>query len=49
MCDFFMDKTPVITTPDFNIIYDIFLGQELKQLNAKEFGTILDFWFISYG
>jgi len=44
MCDLFMDKTPVITTPDFNIMYDIFLGQESKSLKAKQFSTILNFF-----
>jgi len=28
VCDLFLDKTPVLSTPDFNILYDIFLGQE---------------------
>jgi len=35
MTALYMDKTPVLTTPDFNIIYDIFLGQESKPLTAK--------------
>jgi len=48
MCDLFLDKTPVITSPDFNILYDIFLGQESKPLTAKEFGTIIDL-FLGYG
>jgi len=42
MCELFLDKTPVLSTPDFNILYDIFLGQELKPLTSKEFGTIID-------
>jgi len=48
LCDLFLDKTPVVTSADFNFIYDIFLGQESKQLTAKEFGTI-SFLFLSYG
>jgi len=47
MSDLLMDKTPVITTPDFNVLYDIFLGQESKQLTAKEFSTITDL-FLGY-
>jgi len=47
MSDLFMDKTPVITTPDFNVIYDIFLGHESKQLTAKQFGTVTDL-FMGY-
>jgi len=43
-----MDKTPVIKTPDFNVLYDIFLGQESKPLTPKEFGTVLDN-FMGYG
>jgi|PersoiStandDraft_1058852.scaffolds.fasta_scaffold444692_1 hypothetical protein len=26
ICDLFLNKTPVITTPNFNLLYDIFLG-----------------------
>lgn len=26
ICDLFFDKTPVMTTPNFNFLYDIFLG-----------------------
>jgi len=48
MCDLFMDKTPVITTPDFNVIYDIFLGQEIKPLTPKRFGTVVDL-YLGYG
>jgi len=35
MCDLFLDKSPVVTSADFNFIYDIFLGQESKPLTAK--------------
>jgi len=47
VCELFLNKTPVITSPDFNILYDIFLGQESKPLTAKEFGIIIDL-FLGY-
>jgi len=30
MSELFLDKTPIVTSADFNFIYDIFLGQESK-------------------
>jgi hypothetical protein len=46
--DLFLDETPVFTTPDFNMLYDLFLGKDVKPLTAKNAGTIVDL-FLSYG
>ena len=40
--DLFLNDTPVMAVTDFNMLYDLFLGQEIKPLTAKEFGTIID-------
>ena len=40
MCDLFFDKTPVMTTPNFNFLYDIFLGPEVKKITPKEFAVV---------
>jgi len=42
MSELFLDKTPVFSTPEFNILYDIFLGKELEPLTSKQFGTIIN-------
>jgi hypothetical protein len=34
MCDLFFDKTAVMTTPNFNMLYDIFLDPPRKILTA---------------
>ena len=33
--DLFLDKTPVLSTTDFNLVYDIFMGQDVKPLTKK--------------
>ena len=46
--DLFLDETPVFTTPDFNMLYDLFLGKDVKPLTAKNAGTITNL-FLGYG
>ncbi len=45
MCDLFLSKTPVFIIPDFNMMYDIFMGKEVKLLSSKNFGKVLDLFF----
>ena len=44
----FFDKTPVFKSADFNMLYDLFLGKEVKPLTAKNSGTIIEL-FLGYG
>jgi len=46
--DLFLNETPVMPTTDFNMLYNLFLGQEVKPLTAQQFGTIVDL-FLGYG
>jgi len=46
--DLFLNKTPVFNTSDFNMLYDLFLGKDVKPLTAKNAGTIVDL-FLGYG
>ena len=46
--DMFLDKTPVFKSADFNMLYDLFLGKEVKPLTAKNSGTIIEL-FLGYG
>ena len=46
--DLFLDETSVFTTPDFNMLYDLFLGKDVKPLTAKNAGTITNL-FLGYG
>ena len=46
--DLFLDETLVFTTPDFNMLYDLFLGKDVKPLTAKNAGTITNL-FLGYG
>ena len=46
--DLFLDETPVFTTPDFNMLYDLFLGKDVKPLTAKNAGRVTDL-FLGYG
>jgi hypothetical protein len=39
LCDLFFNKSPVMTTPNFNFLYDIFLGPEIKEITAKTFAV----------
>lgn len=32
--DLFLNETPVMPTTDFNMLYNLFLGQEVKPLTA---------------
>ena len=46
--DLFLDRTKVFKTADFNMLYDLFLGKDVKPLTAKNAGTIVDL-FLGYG
>ena len=46
--DMFLDKTPVFKSANFNMLYDLFLGKEVKPLTAKNSGTIIEL-FLGYG
>ena len=46
--DLFLDETPVFKTPDFNMLYDLFLGRDVKPLTAKNASTIVEL-FLGYG
>ena len=46
--DMFLDKTPVFKSANFNMLYDLFLGKEVKPLTAKNSGTISEL-FLGYG
>ena len=46
--DLFLNNTTVISTPDFNMLYDLFLGKNVKQFSAKNAGSIIDLFF-GYG
>ena len=46
--DLFLDDTPVLKTPDFSMLYDLFLGRDVKPLTAKNSGTIIEL-FLGYG
>ncbi len=46
--DLFLNKTPVFSTSDFNMLYDLFLGKDVKPLTAKNAGTIVDL-FLGFG
>ena len=46
--DLYFDKTQVIKSPDFNMLYDLFMGVEVKPLSAKVFVTVSDLFF-GYG
>jgi len=46
--DLFLDRTQVLKTADFNMLYDLFLGKDVKPLTAKNAGTIVDL-FLGYG
>jgi hypothetical protein len=43
--DLYLDKTPVIKSPDFNMLYGLFMGAEAKPLSAKVFGTVAGLFF----
>jgi hypothetical protein len=43
--DLFMDSTVVLSSPYFNMMYDIFMGQDVKPLTTKEFGMVSDLFF----
>ena len=30
--DLFLDKTPVFSTSDFNMVYDLFMGEQLNKV-----------------
>ena len=46
--DLFLDDTPVLKTPDFSMLYDLFLGRDVKPLTAKNASTIVEL-FLGYG
>jgi len=43
--DLFLDNKPVFKTTDFNMLYDLFLGKDVKPLTPKTVVTIVDLFF----
>ncbi len=43
--DLYLDNKPVFKSADFNMLYDLFLGKDVKPLTANNAGTIVDLFF----
>jgi hypothetical protein len=46
--DLFLDKTPVLKSSDFNMLYDLFLAKEVKPITEGELVVFCDLFF-GYG
>ncbi len=46
--DLFLNKTPVFKSSDFNMLYDLFLGKEVKPITEGELVIFCELFF-GYG